>query len=158
MSNIFSRRLSFLSYGLNVFPSVVHPSLKHVVNGNGDAPPHFSAQDLSKNPFGSLLPFTLAQSGASHSDSSSTFGSSQRRFPSHFASAMMANECYHRPLNSATAGSASDAFSCIKCEKMFSTPHGLEVHARRSHNGKRPFACEICNKTFGHEISLSQHR
>lgn len=51
-----------------------------------------------------------------------------------------------------------DVYSCVKCEKMFSTPHGLEVHARRSHNGKRPFACELCNKTFGHEISLSQHR
>lgn len=41
-------------------------------------------------------------------------------------------------------------------------PHHLlmrpEVHARRSHNGKRPYACEMCNKTFGHEISLSQHR
>lgn len=34
----------------------------------------------------------------------------------------------------------------------------LQVHARRSHNGKRPFACELCNKTFGHEISLTQHR
>lgn len=55
-------------------------------------------------------------------------------------------------------GPLGDVYSCIKCEKMFSTPHGLEVHARRSHNGKRPFACEMCNKTFGHEISLSQHR
>jgi growth factor independent 1 len=51
-----------------------------------------------------------------------------------------------------------DVYSCVKCEKMFSTPHGLEVHARRSHNGKRPFACELCSKTFGHEISLNQHR
>jgi hypothetical protein len=51
-----------------------------------------------------------------------------------------------------------DFYSCMKCEKIFSTPHGLEVHARRSHNGKRPYACELCNKTFGHEISLSQHR
>ena len=51
-----------------------------------------------------------------------------------------------------------DVYSCLKCEKIFSTPHGLEVHARRSHNGKRPFACEICNKTFGHEVSLVQHR
>ena len=51
-----------------------------------------------------------------------------------------------------------DVYSCIKCEKMFSTPHGLEVHSRRSHNGKRPFACELCSKTFGHEISLTQHR
>lgn len=55
-------------------------------------------------------------------------------------------------------GPLGDVYSCIKCDKMFSTPHGLEVHARRSHNGKRPFACELCNKTFGHEISLSQHR
>ena len=53
---------------------------------------------------------------------------------------------------------AAEVFSCVKCEKMFSTPHGLEVHSRRSHNGKRPFACHLCNKTFGHEISLSQHR
>lgn len=54
---------------------------------------------------------------------------------------------------------SSDAFSCIKCDKMFSTPHGLEVHARRSHTGtKRPFACEMCNKSFGHEVSLTQHR
>ena len=52
----------------------------------------------------------------------------------------------------------SEVFSCVKCEKMFSTPHGLEVHSRRSHNGKRPFACHLCNKTFGHEISLTQHR
>ncbi|CAH1395831.1 unnamed protein product [Nezara viridula] len=50
-----------------------------------------------------------------------------------------------------------DVYSCIKCEKMFPTPHGLEVHSRRSHNGKRPFACELCNKTFGAEVSLSQH-
>ncbi|RZF37413.1 hypothetical protein LSTR_LSTR011690 [Laodelphax striatellus] len=55
-------------------------------------------------------------------------------------------------------GGVNDAFSCIKCDKMFPTPHGLEVHARRSHNGKRPFACELCNKTFGAEVSLSQHR
>ncbi|XP_076352152.1 uncharacterized protein LOC143247657 [Tachypleus tridentatus] len=51
-----------------------------------------------------------------------------------------------------------DVFSCVKCRKMFSTPHGLEVHVRRSHSGKRPFACELCNKTFGHEVSLGQHR
>ncbi|KAL1123789.1 hypothetical protein AAG570_001562, partial [Ranatra chinensis] len=62
---------------------------------------------------------------------------------------------HHHYLMSAAPG---DAYSCIKCEKMFPTPHGLEVHARRSHNGKRPFACELCNKTFGAEVSLSQHR
>ncbi|MXQ79703.1 hypothetical protein E5288_WYG007029 [Bos mutus] len=41
---------------------------------------------------------------------------------------------------------------------VFSTPHGLEVHVRRSHSGTRPFACEICGKTFGHAVSLEQHK
>ncbi|XP_037325182.2 growth factor independent 1A transcription repressor b [Pungitius pungitius] len=50
------------------------------------------------------------------------------------------------------------AYKCIKCSKMFSTPHGLEVHVRRSHSGTRPFACEICGKTFGHGVSLEQHK
>lgn len=65
---------------------------------------------------------------------------------------------HHLLLRGAAGMPLGDVYSCVKCEKMFSTPHGLEVHARRSHNGKRPFACELCNKTFGHEISLSQHR
>ncbi|XP_029987452.1 growth factor independent 1A transcription repressor b [Sphaeramia orbicularis] len=50
------------------------------------------------------------------------------------------------------------AFKCVKCSKVFSTPHGLEVHVRRSHSGTRPFACEICGKTFGHAVSLEQHK
>lgn len=41
--------------------------------------------------------------------------------------------------------------------QVFSTPHGLEVHVRRSHSGMRPFGCSICRKTFGHAASLEQH-
>ncbi|KAI5092600.1 zinc finger protein Gfi-1, partial [Silurus meridionalis] len=52
----------------------------------------------------------------------------------------------------------SGSYKCVKCTKVFSTPHGLEVHARRSHSGTRPFACELCGKTFGHAVSLEQHK
>uniref|UniRef100_A0A8C5KTA6 Growth factor independent 1B n=2 Tax=Jaculus jaculus TaxID=51337 RepID=A0A8C5KTA6_JACJA len=50
-----------------------------------------------------------------------------------------------------------DTYHCVKCSKVFSTPHGLEVHVRRSHSGTRPFACDVCGKTFGHAVSLEQH-
>ena len=50
------------------------------------------------------------------------------------------------------------AFECITCKKKFTTPHGFEVHVRRSHSGRRPYECDVCNKTFGHAVSLSQHR
>ncbi|KAK2535374.1 hypothetical protein Q9233_003671 [Columba guinea] len=50
-----------------------------------------------------------------------------------------------------------ETYHCVKCNKVFSTPHGLEVHVRRSHSGTRPFACEVCGKTFGHAVSLEQH-
>ncbi|NXY92458.1 GFI1B protein, partial [Alcedo cyanopectus] len=50
-----------------------------------------------------------------------------------------------------------ETYHCLKCNKVFSTPHGLEVHVRRSHSGTRPFACEVCGKTFGHAVSLEQH-
>ncbi|XP_061775849.1 growth factor independent 1A transcription repressor a isoform X2 [Nerophis ophidion] len=49
------------------------------------------------------------------------------------------------------------SYKCIKCYKVFSTPHGLEVHVRRSHSGTRPFECGVCGKTFGHAVSLDQH-
>lgn len=50
------------------------------------------------------------------------------------------------------------SYACTACNKKFTTAHGLEVHVRRSHNGRRPFECDICQKTFGHAVSLSQHR
>uniref|UniRef100_UPI00358EF774 zinc finger protein Gfi-1b-like isoform X2 n=1 Tax=Myxine glutinosa TaxID=7769 RepID=UPI00358EF774 len=49
------------------------------------------------------------------------------------------------------------AYACLKCSKVFSTPHGLEVHLRRLHSGLRPFGCSVCGKTFGHAESLSRH-
>ncbi|KAK1884057.1 Zinc finger protein Gfi-1b [Dissostichus eleginoides] len=63
-----------------------------------------------------------------------------------------------QPLDCSTHYSpTSNTFHCLTCEKVFSTPHGLEVHVRRSHSGTRPFGCSICRKTFGHAVSLEQH-
>ncbi|OWF55444.1 zinc finger protein Gfi-1b-like [Mizuhopecten yessoensis] len=55
-------------------------------------------------------------------------------------------------------GECASTYECAKCNKLFSTPHGLEVHVRRSHSGTRPYACDVCNKTFGHSVSLDQHK
>ena len=50
-------------------------------------------------------------------------------------------------------------YECGKCEKKFSTSHGLEVHSRRAHTDQqRPYECNICHKTFGHLVSLQHHR
>ncbi|XP_061071782.1 zinc finger protein Gfi-1b [Conger conger] len=63
-----------------------------------------------------------------------------------------------QPLDCSTHYSPnSDTYHCITCDKVFSTPHGLEVHVRRSHSGTRPFGCSVCRKTFGHAVSLEQH-
>uniref|UniRef100_A0A8C9Z577 Growth factor independent 1B transcriptional repressor n=1 Tax=Sander lucioperca TaxID=283035 RepID=A0A8C9Z577_SANLU len=63
-----------------------------------------------------------------------------------------------QPLDCSTHYSpTSSTYHCITCEKVFSTPHGLEVHVRRSHSGTRPFGCSVCRKTFGHAVSLEQH-
>ena len=55
-------------------------------------------------------------------------------------------------------GTGLSSFECVTCKKLFSTPHGLEVHVRRTHSDQRPYACDVCHKTFGHVVSLSQHR
>ena len=49
-------------------------------------------------------------------------------------------------------------YTCRSCEKAFTSSHGLEVHVRRVHTGSRHFTCDVCNKTFGHAVSLDQHR
>ncbi|XP_047687467.1 zinc finger protein Gfi-1b isoform X2 [Prionailurus viverrinus] len=98
----------------------------------------------------------------------SSYGHSYRQAPSTMQSAFLERSVslYGSPLVPSTeppldfslrCSPGMDAYHCIKCNKVFSTPHGLEVHVRRSHSGTRPFACDICGKTFGHAVSLEQH-
>ncbi len=58
----------------------------------------------------------------------------------------------------ATGLGSLTSYECVTCKKMFSTPHGLEVHVRRTHSGQRPYGCDVCHKTFGHAVSLAQHQ
>ncbi|PIO31448.1 hypothetical protein AB205_0147430, partial [Aquarana catesbeiana] len=75
-----------------------------------------------------------------------------------YNSSSTTNSEYDLPLNySMGYTSAMETYHCVKCSKVFSTSHGLEVHVRRSHSGTRPFVCEICGKSFGHAVSLEQH-
>ncbi|XP_075928404.1 uncharacterized protein LOC116949482 [Petromyzon marinus] len=62
------------------------------------------------------------------------------------------------PSNPGAPEGAGHTYTCLRCQKRFATPHGLEVHARRAHAGTRPFACALCHKTFGHALSLERHR
>uniref|UniRef100_A0A8C2P7C0 C2H2-type domain-containing protein n=1 Tax=Capra hircus TaxID=9925 RepID=A0A8C2P7C0_CAPHI len=98
----------------------------------------------------------------------SSYGHSYRQAPSTMQSAFLERSVslYGSPLVPSAEppldfslhySPGMDAYHCIKCSKVFSTPHGLEVHARRSHSGTRPFACDVCGKTFGHSVSLEQH-
>ncbi|KAL0965536.1 hypothetical protein UPYG_G00282560 [Umbra pygmaea] len=97
-----------------------------------------------------LAPYDLRQMGFPKSllqHASSLYGAPVSHSPEH-----------QQPLDCSTHYSpTSDTYHCITCDKVFSTPHGLEVHVRRSHSGTRPFGCNICRKTFGHAVSLEQH-
>lgn len=79
--------------------------------------------------------------------------SDHKKSPLSSPSPPMMHHSPHSPLHM-----SQGTFTCLDCHKVFSTPHGLEVHVRRSHSGKRPYACDLCHKTFGHAVSLSQHR
>ncbi|KAM9324311.1 zinc finger protein Gfi-1b [Gastrophryne carolinensis] len=75
-----------------------------------------------------------------------------------YSTSSTADSDYEHPINYSIAyTSAMETYHCVKCSKVFSTSHGLEVHVRRSHSGTRPFVCDICGKSFGHSVSLEQH-
>jgi hypothetical protein len=62
-------------------------------------------------------------------------------------------------INDTASVNGKEIYECDKCDKKFSTSHGLEVHSRRTHlDQQRPYECDLCHKTFGHLVSLQHHR
>ncbi|XP_054720901.1 zinc finger protein Gfi-1b-like [Uloborus diversus] len=135
--------------------SLMHRSNSSPSGGNGGVLPAHYTSDLFR-PF-PCVSFPLLGLGSTYPDSLKQLHSHHHHLHNHFKDAGL---LLGSPpgVKSQPGVRHSDVYSCVKCDKMFSTPHGLEVHSRRSHSGRRPFACELCSKTFGHEVSLSQHR
>ena len=47
-------------------------------------------------------------------------------------------------------------FSCLKCDKKFTTKYNLQYH-ERVHTGEKPFNCALCNKSFKSPSGLTYH-
>ncbi|XP_037034925.1 zinc finger protein OZF-like isoform X2 [Bradysia coprophila] len=47
--------------------------------------------------------------------------------------------------------------SCNLCGRSFSRRHYLYVHKRRDHSGNLPFSCDICERKFVDEKTLTRH-
>ncbi|KAM9831665.1 growth factor independent 1A transcription repressor b [Neosynchiropus ocellatus] len=139
----------FRPYAWNSYPS---PSLRPLLQHN-----HYPGVDVGRGP--ASVDYYGDRNGASGLYAEDAY----RR---HATALLFQESGLHRETHEAKSQTElmcsslilNGAYKCVKCSKVFSTPHGLEVHVRRSHSGTRPFACEICGKTFGHAVSLEQHK
>ena len=50
-------------------------------------------------------------------------------------------------------------FPCVHCGKEFTRATNLRVHLRSTHEGQKPFACEVpgCGERFAFKASLKRH-
>ncbi|PNF36325.1 hypothetical protein B7P43_G00537 [Cryptotermes secundus] len=52
---------------------------------------------------------------------------------------------------------SGNRYPCDQCEKTFQTKQSYEVHLKAIHEGQRPFACEVCGRSFAYHNSLKGH-
>uniref|UniRef100_A0A3B4AA90 C2H2-type domain-containing protein n=1 Tax=Periophthalmus magnuspinnatus TaxID=409849 RepID=A0A3B4AA90_9GOBI len=142
-------------------------SISLVINYNKSKCQYLNTQAHVFSHHSTLFPWTFSESNLSHfvrgsyhprfSQGSAVMDYTIERGPyQHYAPRTFPSEI--KTEEEFTSTESNGTYKCIKCCKVFSTPHGLEVHVRRSHSGSRPFECGVCGKTFGHAVSLDQHR
>lgn len=49
-------------------------------------------------------------------------------------------------------------FKCEACPMKFITVSHLKLHIEKKHEEPKEFSCEICFKTFPHQINLTRHK
>ncbi|KAK2581207.1 hypothetical protein KPH14_008006 [Odynerus spinipes] len=55
------------------------------------------------------------------------------------------------------ANNSDKSIVCEQCDKTFQTKESYELHVKVVHEGEKPFACNICNKSFAYQTNLKGH-
>ena len=51
--------------------------------------------------------------------------------------------------------SSKKQFNCEICENKYKSKLGLNLHMKTVHEERKDFGCKVCNKTFGHNGSVT---
>ncbi|XP_076657635.1 uncharacterized protein LOC143361826 isoform X4 [Halictus rubicundus] len=68
----------------------------------------------------------------------------------------MVEECEELERSKIRKNNGVTCYRCDDCGKMLSTAYNLMTH-RNTHTGKRPYACQVCEKSFCSASGLNRH-